>query len=201
MRHKIQLQGVGYALRPVGVADATFILTLRGDPHRNQFINETPPATADQEDWIRRYENRPGDWYFIITRDGQPTGTVGIYDHDENAGTAEWGRWILLPGSLGAIESALLVYRVAFEMLDLQAVYCRTVAENESVLSFHDSTGALRVGVLPGHVTIRGKRLDMVEHRVDRPLWARMQPRLEALAARLANSERRTSPMAGAGHA
>jgi RimJ/RimL family protein N-acetyltransferase len=182
------LSGKRFSLRPVTVDDASFIVRLRRDPSASRFINETSSDVDAQREWILRYLERHGDWYFIITQDGDalPVGTVGIYDYSDNGNRAEWGRWILLPGSIGAIESALLTYRMAFERIGLDEVYCRTVADNRSVVSFHDSSGAARHALLKAHVTLRGTPHDMVEHRVTRATWSVMQPKLEALAARLA---------------
>ena len=86
-----------------------------------------------QHRWYEEYSKRPGDWYFAIERKSSRKieGTVAIYGFDPDANNAEWGRWILIPRSLAAIESALLIYRAAFDELDLSEVYCRTLVENE----------------------------------------------------------------------
>lgn len=184
MQHNLAPESGHVALRPVTYADAGFILSLRCDPRLNSYINETEPDLAAQQDWLKRYEQRPGDYYFIITERGRPRGTIAIYDADQDA--AEWGRWIVTPGSLAAVGSVMLAFQVAFERLDLQRLYSRTVAENKSVISFHDSMGARRRCVRPGYATIRGRRLDSIEHEIDRPLWEAIRPRLQALVQRLA---------------
>lgn len=188
MQHDLALSGRRFSLRPVTVDDAEFIVRLRRNPSASRFIHETSPDVNAQREWICQYLERDGDWYFIITQDGGslPVGTVGIYDHDEDDNRAEWGRWILLPDSVGAVESALLTYRMAFEKIGLDEVYCRTITDNRSVVSFHDSSGAVRHALLKAHVTLHGAPHDMVEHRVTRATWSAMQPKLEALVARLA---------------
>lgn len=175
-------------MRPLELADAAFILKLRLDPNLNRFIHRTSARLADQETWLRRYLGRGGDWYFVVVdkRTGEREGTIGIYDHEEHANVAEWGRWIIRPGSLASIESAILIYRVAFERLGLNALYCRTVAENAAVVSFHDSSGAPRRAHLKAHVEFDGRKLDSVEHFVDQLTWERMKPRLQMIADRLA---------------
>ena len=188
MQHEVELRGARFGLRPVMRADAAFILSLRTDPQLSRFLHRTSPKLSDQEAWIDAYLARPGDIYFIINdlKAGEPVGTIGLYDLDAATGEAEWGRWLVRRDSLGAVESALLIYRAAFEALELQAVYCRTLAGNQQVVSFHDSTGARRNGLLPGHVVLDGVPHDSVEHRVDRALWATMRPRLARLAQRVA---------------
>lgn len=182
MRHDIRLSGAAFGLRPVVATDAEFIVGLRSDATLNTFINPTSPLVQDQLDWIARYEQREGDYYFVIERllDRSAEGLISLYD--VVCGEGEWGRWLLRPGSLAAVESAALIYRCAFDRLGLQAVFCRTVAANERVVSFHDSCGITERRVLPGHFEMRGQRWDAVEHRLTRVAWPAVDARLNHLA-------------------
>jgi RimJ/RimL family protein N-acetyltransferase len=182
MRHELSLAGAAFGLRPVRDEDAAFIVGLRSDPELGRYLHPTSPNVADQLAWLARYYERPGDYYFVIERlaTGAPEGLIGVYDIE--AGQAEWGRWLLKPGSLAAVESAALVYRCAFELLQLDAVYCRTVAANERVVSFHDSCGIAERRLLPGHFELHGERVDAVEHRLTRDAWPPVDARLTHLA-------------------
>lgn len=184
MRHSFGIVGYRFALRPVTLNDAAFLVRLRTQAG-GRFIHQTSPRVEDQIAWIEAYEARPGDYYFIIEdiREGRPVGAVGIYD--VAAGEAEWGRWVVEGGSVAAVESALLTYRMAFEQLELAAVYCRTVADNAQVVSFHDSSGATRTGLLKDHAVLDDGPHDSIEHRVDHALWATMRPRLDMIARRV----------------
>ena len=106
MRHDLRIVGHRYMLRPVDLGDADFITELRSNPKLNAYIHSTSSRVEDQIAWIERYFERPGDWYFTIVdrASNQREGTVGIYDYDEKAREAEWGRWIVRPGSLAAVE-------------------------------------------------------------------------------------------------
>ena len=178
------MEGVGYRLRPVAMADAGFILELRSDPLLGRLLHTTSTRLVDQERWLQQYFDREGDYYFVIeSRRGRVAqGVVGIYDVHAETRLAEWGRWILKAGSLAAVESAWLVYQCAFEMLQLDAVYCRTNAENTAVISFHDSCGIPRHQTLVDHFTIAGHRVDAVEHRIRRTQWPTVAQRLERLS-------------------
>lgn len=182
MRHDLSLQGAAFGLRPVRDEDAGFIVGLRSDPELGRWLNPTSPNVSDQLAWLARYYERPGDCYFVIERlsTGAAEGLIGIYDIE--GGEAEWGRWLLKPGSLAAVESAALIYRCAFDALRLDAVCCRTLAANERVVSFHDSCGIAERRVLPGHVELRGERLDAVEHRLTRAAWPAVDAKLTQLA-------------------
>jgi RimJ/RimL family protein N-acetyltransferase len=184
MRHDLCLAGSAFRLRPVGNADASLILWLRTKPELNRFLHGTSPSLDDQLTWLDHYYERPGDYYFVVERQetGVPEGVVSIYDIDPQSISGEWGRWILKPGSLAAVESAWLIYRCAFEQLDLRQVYCRTVADNTPVVSFHDSCGIAERRLLPGYFDLNGRLVDAVEHRVERQTWRELGPRLERLA-------------------
>ena len=184
MRHDLSIAGPAFRLRPVVDADADFILALRGNPALNRFLHSTSGRLSDQLDWLARYYERSGDYYFVVERlaTSAPEGVISIYDVDPQASSGEWGRWLLRPGSLAAVESAWLIYRCAFEQLSLQEVYCRTVADNSQVVSFHDSCGITRRHPLAGHFDFDGRQVDAVEHRLDALAWREVAPRLEKLA-------------------
>lgn len=178
------MEGHAFRLRPAGDGDAGFIAGLRSDPALNRYLHETSGLAEDQLAWLARYYERAGDFYFVVEHKKNRTaeGVISLYGIDASASAGEWGRWILRKGSLAAVESAWLIYITAFEILGLESVYCRTVADNGKVVSFHDSCGISKRRVLRGHFHIGGRKFDAIEHRVDRRDWGEIAPRLEALA-------------------
>lgn len=189
MRHDIHMTGPGFSLRPVRAEDSDFIIRLRTDPELGRFINKSSSRREDQLNWLAKYYERPGDFYFIVARhDGTPEGTIAIYDVMGGLGNkrGEWGRWILRRGSLAATESALLIYQTAFEVLHMDMMYCRTVALNEPVVSFHASCGLLTHGIVPGNLVRDGKSYDAIEQRLDRAQWPAVRAHLMDKAVRLA---------------
>lgn len=184
MRHDIRLRGHAYELRPVEMADAEFILGLRTDPELSQLIHPTSSRLEDQQAYLQRYFDRAGDCYFIVSRSasGRPEGAVAIYDINATPGEAEWGRWILRQDSMAAAESALLIYRVGFEVLGLNRVYCRTAAANRNVVAFHTSCGLeTREGVSLEH-NFGGVIYDAVEQFMTRNRWPAAQRALDERA-------------------
>jgi RimJ/RimL family protein N-acetyltransferase len=183
MRHDLTIEGLAFRLRPITDSDASLVLELRGDRKRNQFLHPISSRLDDQLAWFSVYYQRLGDYYFVVERldSGAPEGVISLYDIDPEGKTGEWGRWILKPGSLAAVESAWLIYRCAFEQLGLERVFCRTVAENVSVVSFHDSSGIKTKRVLPNHFDFDGRRADAIEHSVTRETWSEIGPRLQKL--------------------
>ena len=125
MQHRLSIDGLGYSLRPVPLSDARFILKIRlEDMNRTQYIHEIPDDIELEENWIRKYFQRNGDFFFIIENKitGQPEGTIAIYDMED--GRAEWGRWVVQKGSLAAVESVDLIYKAAFQKLNLRELRC-----------------------------------------------------------------------------
>lgn len=194
MRHDLTLEGPGLRLRPIGDGDAALVIALRGNPELNRYLHPSSNRLEDQLAWFARYYERENDFYFVIEKrvGDAPEGVIAIYDVDPNTRCGEWGRWILKPASLAAVESTYLIYRTAFELLDMESVYCRTVADNEKVVSFHDSCGIAERRTLLRHFELGGRTLDAVEHRLSRTLWKEIEPRLfklAQLAARKMNRE------------
>ena len=190
MRHDIHLPGYAFRLRPVREADASYIVDLRG--RAGEYLNRGALSEDAQLRWLVRYFERADDYYFVVeSSDGaRREGLVGVYDLSAARAEAEWGRWVLEPGSNGAVESALLVYRCAFERLRLERVRCRTLAANAAVVAFHDSCGLVRAAeeVMIEH---NGGRSPAVEHALSRTAWPRTAERLERLARRFATTAAR----------
>lgn len=189
MRHSIHVEGSAFGLRPVELPDASFIVQMRtADPSRTRYVHPISPDVELQRAWLAAYFQRGGDYYWVIERRAthQPEGLIGVYDMNHVASSAEWGRWILRPASLAAVESALLIYRVAFEQLKLDSLYCLTVADNQPVVSFHDSCGLRRAGILKAHFKLGEKSFDAVKHILVRQEWDSVRDRLAPQAQRIA---------------
>lgn len=184
MRHNIWLEGYAYRLRPINDDDAEFVIDLRSNPKLNRYLHASSNKLEDQLAWFTQYYNRSDDYYFLLERqdNGVREGMIAIYEIDAINKIGEWGRWVLKPSSLAAVESVWLIYWVAFEIIKLKSVYCRTVAENTKVVSFHDSCGIVECQLLPNYFDINGRRMDAIEHRVNSDTWTRIRPRLEKLA-------------------
>lgn len=188
MRHSLEIDGCAFRLRPVQLEDAEFIVGLRADPERGRYLHRGCTDASAQQQWLRGYFKTPGDCYFIIENrfNGTREGTAGIYNLNPARKDAEWGRWILRRGSLAALESACLVYRLGFERLAVDVLYCRTIAENTSALAFHDSFGVERIRRLPRYLAVDGRHLDAIEGRLTRGRWLATRDAIEAKAARAA---------------
>ena len=193
MRHDLHVEGHAVRLRPVEASDAAFIVGLRARAGR--FLNRGAGTIAAQREWLDAYFDRANEFLFVIEgRDGAPPhGLVGLQAVDVMSRSAEWGRWIIEPGSSFAVESALLVYRCAFDRLAMERVCCKTLVENAHVVSFHDSCGLTRAGD-PVLIEHDGESRPAVVHWLTAGEWPAVEARLEPLAARIAAALAALSP-------
>ena len=135
-----KIEGRRINLRLVKETDAEFILSLRLNPDLNRFIGKTESSIDTQRKWIRSSIKDLNDFTFIIEdKDGEANGTISIYNIDYEKNIAEWGRWILKPKSsmYFSIESTLLAFFFAFEILKLSKLIGGNNNENINSIKFH----------------------------------------------------------------
>ena len=175
-------------MRPISNDDAEFILMLRNDNKLNSYLNKTSNEISDQISWLKNYYEKNDDFYFVIERkkDKRQEGLIALYDVDYENNTAEWGRWILRTGSMAAVESALMIYKLAFEEMKLEKIYSRTVLLNKKVVSFHDSCGITNKKVLKNYFEFKEKRVDTIEHTVDKITYVDVVNKLKNLSKLMA---------------
>lgn len=185
MNHDYHIDGLAFRLRPVTTDDAAFILSLRTNPNLNQYLNPVSGKVEDQIKWIESYFVRENDYYFIVEKikNNQPEGLISLYDIIPEKKEGEWGRWILKEESNAAVESASLIYDFAFSILKLERIYCRTVADNKKVCSFHDSCGLTRSTILKNYFL---DKHDAQEHIMTNDNWSKQKPMLQRIIQRTA---------------
>lgn len=142
-----RLVGKTLVFRNVTTKDAGFILELRTDSNKSRFLSDTSAELEKQIQWLKNYENKADQAYFIIeNKMGERLGTVRLYDPRGNSFC--WGSWIIKDGApnAAAIESALIVYAYAIDFLGFSSAHFDVRKGNERVWSFHERFGAERVG-------------------------------------------------------
>ena len=174
-------------LRPVRLADAAFIVWLRGQAHAKGKVGDSATDTAAQENWLRSYFERQGDYYFVIeTIAGLAVGAYGIYDVAGNS--AESGRWIIRPDVPAAIPSAMLAFEIAFGKLELAVLRVKTVATNRSMLSLNRKFGFRQTHIETAAQIIGGQPVDLVNFLLEAKDWPKTREGLLPLT-RLAENQ------------
>ncbi len=169
MQHNITERGFAYSIRPITLDDAQFIVEVRlEDEERNKYVHKISSDVNLQINWLNKYFATPDDYYFVIENNltGEKEGLISIYNVKNNK--AEWGRWVVKKGSMAALESVNLIYKVAFEKLGLDEVYTKTIENNVSVVNFHTSINAKLRQVLVDEVELENVKYNVVEQFVNK---------------------------------
>lgn len=145
IRKAQRVMGKTLTFRDANVKDATFILSLRTDAKKSQYLSATSADISAQQAWLEGYANATDQAYFIIEYQEEAIGTVRLYDARE--GSFCWGSWILKNGRPvhAAMESMLMVYAYAVDNLGFQAAHFDVRKGNERVWKFHERFGARRI--------------------------------------------------------
>jgi RimJ/RimL family protein N-acetyltransferase len=187
MQHTLTAEGFGVRLRPVRMEDAAFIVWLRNLDHVKGRVGDSATDTAGQETWLKKYFERPGDFYFIVeTQGGLPVGAYGIYD--QKGTSAESGRWVVRPEVPAAIPNAILAFDLAFDRLHLTELRVSTVSTNRPVLSLNRKFGFRQTRIEPSALVIGGQPADLVHFLLDAGDWPRVRESVLPLA-RLAEQQ------------
>lgn len=142
-----RVEGNTLAFRDADATDAEFILSLRTDAVKSKYLSQTSAVLSDQVSWLEGYANRSNEAYFIIeTLSGERLGTVRLYDGRGDSFC--WGSWIVKDGAprSTAVESALMVYAYAIDILGYTNCHFDVRKDNERVCQFHERFGAERTG-------------------------------------------------------
>ena len=129
--------------REVEIGDAEFLLDLRTNPKKSQFLNPTVNDLQRQKLYIESYKARQEDWYFVLEdKSGIAIGCIRIYNIEGNQFTI--GSWIMTETApeLAGLEATILTYQFAFEYLGLETCLFDVRKENRKVLRFHKLYGA-----------------------------------------------------------
>lgn len=172
----------GVLLRAVETTDAAFVVQQRRHARARAFLGDTPAELPPQQQWIVQQQQRPNDWYYICENvHGVRLGTIGLYNFTSDG--AEWGRFVIRPGSKAAPAALLLVLRFAWKQFGLQQVVCTTVASNVKAIAFYERAGFVRDHAYAQSAVLQGREVSMVLHRLHRNCAHTVDKRLAAAAA------------------
>jgi RimJ/RimL family protein N-acetyltransferase len=189
MKHNIHHTGHAYSLRPIEFEDAEFIISTRTS-ERSRFMNQIERTLASQQKWLEEYFQRSNDYYFVVERnkDKRREGMVGIYDFDHSSNSAQWGRVILVPGSLAAAEAALLSFTVAFGTFDLSEVWGVVLSENKPMHGYVQSLGFERLA--PVSLVLDGKEVEGIKYVLTKERWKNFENEISAMALIVADQQK-----------
>ena len=181
MQHSLHVEGFGLCLRPVSMADAEFIVSLRNQDYVKGWVGDSATDVISQQKWLEKYFERAGDCYFIIeTPGGLPLGTGALYEIAGNR--AEWGRFIMRPEVPAALPAAVLFFNLAFEQLGLRELLARCVSTNLIMRSLVKKWGFRQTETKPAGQIIGGRPVDIVHFVLAAGKWIECRRHLLGLS-------------------
>jgi RimJ/RimL family protein N-acetyltransferase len=150
-------------LRLVEVKDSEFILSLRLDPQRANYLNATDASVEKQREWTRNYKQREAknkEFYFVIEASGEALGTIRIYNIMDN--NCYWGSWITKPNSPKGFgkRALILTLKFIFEELNKEETIFTVEQENENGKKLYLELGSTIINENSKEITFVLKKND-----------------------------------------
>lgn len=130
-------------IREVKLKDAEFILELRCDEKKSQFLHKTEFDIPKQEAYLKSYQSKNDEYYFIITDlENTPLGTIRIYDMKSDTFTS--GSWLMIDKATTqqVLEGNFLMLNFAHKALKYAKFNFDVRKLNKKVLAYHKAMGA-----------------------------------------------------------
>lgn len=138
--------GKNIMLRAATADDAPFVYQMRTNNKKTTFLNKIEGGVEEQRRWLVNCHADPYQIYFVIaSKDNIPLGLVRIYDQKNDSFC--WGSWLVkedAPPST-AIESALILYRYAVDIIGFKKSHFDVRIGNDKVINFHKNFGAIEI--------------------------------------------------------
>lgn len=144
---KDALVGKYVTLREVTLDDVDFILKLRCDEKKSQFLHKTENDKEKQKQYLKRYFEIDNEWYFIAEdKNCNKLGTYRIYDIKGDSFCH--GSWLMIDGATveQTYETDYLGRNYAFEVLKFKTNHFDVRKGNRRVLRYSSMMGAKQVG-------------------------------------------------------
>jgi len=139
----ITLTGKATILQELTPDDAQQMCDLRNDPQINRFLSSTETITVEQQKvWTIKNKEKGDDFYFKILdkKTGDFCGAVALYNKNSRDNAAEFGRYVC-KSPLQSMEAEYLILKFGFDVMFLDAIYCRTMKDNKHVWNQHYKFG------------------------------------------------------------
>ena len=134
-------------IRLVKEDDAEFVLSLRCNEKKAQFLHKTEYNADKQKEYIKNCLSKDNEWYFIITNKKQePIGTYRIYYLKRDSFCI--GSWLMVDGCspIEVMEGEYLVKMFAFKATGFNKFHFDVRKGNKKVIRYHKMMGAKQVG-------------------------------------------------------
>lgn len=132
-------------VRLVEVFDAEFIVKLRCDKDRTQFMKMIDNNIQNQREWIKKYKEREfegTDYYFIYSLNGADIGVNRISYIDYTSKTCKSSSWIKIPSERSISMQMFFIHKyILFEILEMKSFISDIHMNNTKSLSYYKDFG------------------------------------------------------------
>lgn len=141
-----QIEKYGLKARLVNEGDAEFIVSLRSDPKRTEYMVTLDDDIEEQRNWIRNYKKREQqglDYYFIFSsKEDEPIGVVRASKIDLVNKTVKGNSTIVVEGlKYEALKMLIIRNELLFNVLGLDLIYADVHKDNSRILRILDLFG------------------------------------------------------------
>jgi RimJ/RimL family protein N-acetyltransferase len=138
-------------LRDIAAADITLLYEWRNDPETGPMFRDDRPLNFESHSrFVQRYfENRQGDYWWIVEATHVPVGTISLYGFSADRRACEFGRFIIgreYRGS-GYGRRALALAMSAARSLGVERISCEVLSSNEGALRLYNHLGFTAKGI------------------------------------------------------
>lgn len=141
-----RLEKYGIQVRLVTEEDAEFIVSLRSDKSRTEYMLTLDNDVEKQKEWIKSYkerEKRKEDYYFLYELpDGTKICVNRVSQIDYERGTCKAAGWIKAKDvKINSMAVFVLQKEIIYEHLELNTFYSDVHRRNKRVLSYYEEFG------------------------------------------------------------
>lgn len=173
-------------LRPLTPEDRERLFDWRNrEEVRRYMYTDTPIPCERHEAWFEALIGNETRRYFIIEWDGQPVGLANFVDIDPVSQKAAWAFYLAETTARGKGLGAWVEYQMiehAFNVLNLEKLWCEVLESNDAVWKLHQSFGFQTEAHFRRHVTKSDGPHDVIGLGLLRADWAAVR---EGCRARL----------------
>lgn len=162
------LKGEKIYLKSIEKKDLELIINWRNkDFIKKYFIFRKPFTMESQIDWYNNVIKKNKAYQFIIylKKEDKPIGSVFLKDIDFKNKKGEFGIFIgeqeYQAQGYGK-EAAKLIMEFGFEILKLNKIFLRVLANNQHAIKSYQETGFIREALLKQDVIVDGIPLDII---------------------------------------
>lgn len=155
------------SLRPLEIEDAEFLQQLIVNPDVRKYLGRTPmPRNLEQvEDRIKSVTEDDSIIQFIIEKEGDPVGTIALFDIDRDYRHAEFGAFMVKPEIHGkgvGTRALEMLLEYAFDELNMHKVIGGYIEDNGASRKVQEKFGFKEEGIQKDMKYRDGEYLDLV---------------------------------------